>query len=163
MKAFFRSALIALVFFVAARAGVAQAVRVGTFDKASTVVAFYGSPLWSAQLKAKGAELQDAKRINDRKKIDELNRWGSDSQELAHKQLAGAAPLDNILTMLKPLFPEVAARAHVAMIVPELEWTDSSVATVDVTDLLLDQLQATPRTRKIVEELRRSSKLGPSK
>lgn len=99
---------------------------------------------------------------HDRKKIDELNQWGSDSQKLAHKQLAGEAPIDNTLTMLKPLFPAVAARAHVALIVPELDWTDNTVTTVDVIDLLLDQLQATPRTRKVIEELRKSHQSGAS-
>lgn len=162
MKAFLKLTLVALAIVVAARVSVAQAVKVGTFDKASIVVAFYGSPLWSAELKAKELELQHAKQSNDQKKIDALNQWGGDSQELAHRQLAGVAPIDNILTMLKPLFPAVAARAHVAMIVPELDWTDNTVATVDVTDLLLDQLQATPRTRKIVEDLRKSQKSGVS-
>jgi hypothetical protein len=162
MKALLKLTLVALAVVVAARASAAQAVKVGTFDKASIVVAFYGSSLWSAELKAKQEELQHAKQSNDKKRIDALNRWGADSQELAHKQLAGEAPIDNILAMLKPLLPAVAARAHVAAIVPKVEWNGNSVEVVDVTGLLLDQLQATPRTRKIVEDLRKSQKPGAS-
>jgi hypothetical protein len=70
--------------------------------------------------------------------------------------LAGEAPIDNILEMLKPALPGIAARAHVGMIVSEIPWADSSVTTVDVTDLLLDELQANAKTRQIVQQLRQS-------
>jgi hypothetical protein len=139
MKAFFRLTLIALASFVAARAGVAQTVKVGTFDKASIVVAFYGSPLWAAKLKEKHAEM-----------------------ELANKQLAGEAPITKILEMLQPVFPAVAAQSKVVLIVPELAYAGSSVEKVDVTDLLLDQLKASSRTRQIVKELRDSHKNAAS-
>ena len=162
MKAFFRLTLIALASFVAARAGVAQTVKVGTFDKASIVVAFYGSQLWAAKLKEKHAEMELAKQANDGKKIAELNQWGSDSQELAHKQLAGEAPITKILEMLQPVFPAVAAQSKVVLIVPELAYAGSSVEKVDVTDLLLDQLKASSRTRQIVKELRDSHKNAAS-
>jgi hypothetical protein len=42
------------------------------------------------------------------------------------------------------------------MIVSEIPWADSSVTTVDVTDLLLDELQANAKTRQIVQQLRQS-------
>ena len=154
MKLILRMGLVAAV--VAAQCGVAQTVKVGTFDRSSIVVAFYRSPMWSAVVQEKKTEMQQAKAANDQKKIDELNKWGGDSQELAHRQLAGEAPIDNILEMMKPMLATVEAQAKVASIMPEVPGTDKTAATVDVTDLLLDQLQADSQTRQMVEQLRKT-------
>jgi hypothetical protein len=157
MKAVFApSLLLVLTLAVSASLVSAQSGKVGTFDSQSILIAFYGSPLWAAELKAKSLELEQARRANDRKKIDELQRWGFDSQELAHKQFAGEAPLTNIMEILKPVLASVAARAHVATVRPRLESDKSSVQTVDVTALLLDELEASPRTRQIIQELQKS-------
>jgi hypothetical protein len=131
----------------------AQTVRVGTFHKASIVVAFYRSPLWAESLKAKMAEMAAAKAANDTKKVQELDAWGNAHQETAHQQLAGEAPITNILEALAPALPEIAKKAHVAMIVADLPYADSSVETVDVTEMLLDWLKADERTRTIVRGL----------
>jgi hypothetical protein len=130
-----------------------QTVRVGTFHKASIVVAFYGSPLWAETLKAKKAEMAAAKAANDTKKVQELDAWGSAHQETAHQQLAGEAPITNILEALAPGWPEIAKKVRVAMIVADLPYADSSVEKVDVTDALLVWLKADERTRAIVREL----------
>jgi len=131
----------------------AQTVRVGTFHKPSIVVAFYRSPLWAVTLKAKTAEMALAKAANDTKKVQELDAWGNAQQETAHQQLAGQAPLTNILEALAPGLPEVAKKARVAMIVADLPYADSSVQSVDVTEVLLDWLKADQRTRTIVRGL----------
>ena len=131
----------------------AQTVRVGTFHKPSIVVAFYRSPLWAESLKAKMAEMAVAKAANDTKKVQELDAWGNAHQETAHQQLAGEAPITNILEALAPGLPEIAKKARVAMIVADLPYADSSVETVDVTDMLLDWLKADERTRTIVRGL----------
>ena len=132
----------------------AQTVRVGTFQKASVVVAFYRSPLWAESLKVKTAEMATAKTANDTKKVQELNAWGTAHQELAHRQLAGEAPITNILEALAPAWPEVAKKARVAMIVADLPYVDSSVEKVDVTEMLLDWLKPDERTRTIVRGLK---------
>jgi len=160
METLLKLALMVVGTVSAAQPGLAQTPKVGTFDRASIVVAFYGSPLWAAELKAKQAEMQQARQANDQKKIDELQRWGRDGQELAHKQLAGEAGIDNILEMMKPMLAAVAAQAHVVSIAPEVPGADKTAATVDVTGLLLDRLQASAKTRQIIEELRKSQKEG---
>ena len=132
----------------------AQTVRVGTFHKPSIVVAFYRSPLWAESLKAKMAEMAAAKAANDTKKVQELDAWGNAHQETAHQQLAGEAPITNILEALAPGWPEVAKKARVAMIVADLPYADSSVEKVDVTEMLLDWLKADERTRTIVQGLK---------
>jgi hypothetical protein len=50
----------------------------------------------------------------------------------------------------------VEAQAKVASIVPEVPGADKTTVIVDVTDLLLDQLQADAQTRQIVDELRKT-------
>jgi hypothetical protein len=147
-------AVIGLIPALAVAQSSAQTVRVGTFHKASIVVAFYRSPLWAESLKAKMAEMTAAKAANDTKKVQELDAWGNAHQETAHQQLAGEAPITNILEALAPGLPEIAKKARVAMIVLDLPYADSSVEKVDVTEMLLDWLKADDRTRTIVRGLR---------
>jgi hypothetical protein len=146
-------AMLALIPALAVAQAPAQTVRVGTFHKASIVVAFYRSPLWAETLKAKMAEIAAAKAANDSKKVQELGAWGNAQQERAHQQLAGEAPITNILEALAPGWPEIAKKARVTMIVADLPYADSSVEKVDVTEMLLDWLKADERTRTIVRGL----------
>ena len=147
-------AAIGLIAVLAVAQAPAQTVRVGTFHKPSIVVAFYRSPLWAVTLKAKTAEMALAKAANDTKKVQELDAWGNAQQETAHQQLAGQAPIANILEALAPAFPEIAKKARVTMIVADLPYADSSVQPVDVTEMLLDWLKADERTRTIVRGLK---------
>lgn len=146
-------AVIGSVAALAVAQAPAQTLRVGTFHKASIVVAFYRSPLWAETLKAKMAEMAAAKAANDTKKVQELDAWGNAQQERAHQQLAGEAPITNILEALAPGFPDIAKKARVTMIVADLPYADSSVEKVDVTEMLLDWLKADERTRTIVRGL----------
>lgn len=133
----------------------AQTVRVGTFHKPSIVVAFYRSPLWAVTLTDKKLEMEKAKALNDTKKVQELDAWGRAQQETAHQQLAGEAPITNILEALAPVcLREIAKKARVAMIVADLPYADSSVQSIDVTEMLLDWLKADERTRTIVRGLK---------
>ncbi len=133
----------------------AQTVRVGTFDKAGIAVAYYRSPLWAEVLKSQRAALQAAKLANDTLKIKQLEEWGAKQQKIAHQQLTGEAPITNILEALAPAFPEIAQRAQVAIVAPDLAYADKSVQTVDVTDYILDWLKADEATRNMVRDLRK--------
>ena len=147
-------AAIGLIAALAVAQAPAQTVRVGTFHKASIVVAFYRSPLWAENLKVKMAEMAAAKAANDTKKVQELDAWGNAHQETAHQQLAGEAAITNILEALAPGLPEIAKKARVSMIVADLPYADSSVQSIDVTEMLLGWLKADERTRAIVRELK---------
>jgi hypothetical protein len=154
MKSFFRLA----AFVALAGSAMAQmpqrTVRVGTFHKPSVVTAYYRSPLWTAQIKLKVAERDAARTANDTKKVQELEAWGAAQQERAHQQLDGRASLSNILEVLAAAMPEIAGKANVAVIAADLSYTASGVETVDVTEQILDWLQADAATRKIVRELK---------
>jgi hypothetical protein len=153
MKLISSLAGMAFMAILATPLAVAQNVKVGTFHKASIVVAFYRSQMWADTLKPKLAELQEAKNANDTKRVQELESWGNNHQETAHQQLAGTAPITNILEALRPAWPDIARKAQVPLIVADLPFADNTIETVDVTGLLLDWLKADERTRKIVLDL----------
>jgi hypothetical protein len=150
MKRFCIAAAIAVLAILPASA---QNPRIGTFDRSSIVVAYYRSPQWAEILNAKLADLKQAKAANDTKRVQELERWGSGHQDTAHRQLAGEAPIDNILEALKPAFSEIERKAQVSSVVSSDSHVDSKAVTVDVTELLLDWLKADERTRAIVKDL----------
>ena len=131
---------------------VAQSNRIGTFDRQTMVVAYYRSPQWADVLKAKQAELTEAKRANDQAKIQALNSWGQQSQELAHEQFSGEASITNIMDALQPAFAEIEKSANVANVVP-CPCPEIKAQAVDVTPQLLDWLKADANTRKIIREL----------
>jgi hypothetical protein len=118
--------------------------------------------MWSAESKATETEMQQAKAAGNQKKAAELRKRGHAEQNLAHKQLAGGS-IDNILGAMKPMLAAVAAQAQVATIVPHGSRATRNVTTVDVTDLLLGQLQADADTRQTAEFLRDLKKTHPMK
>ena len=156
-------AILGLIAGLAHSATAAEPVRVGTFHQQAIVVAYYRSPLWAETLKQKFAERAAAKQAGDEKKVKELEAWGGAAQELTHRQLAGSAPLTNILEALQPAFAEISQKEHLARIVSGSAPADPAVQTVDVTDQLLDWLTADEATRKIVLELRKPHAPPPGK
>ena len=144
-----------LIAAIAALSSIAasQTIRAGVFYTKAAVVGFYRSPQWAATMQAKHAEMAAAKRANDTAKMQALETWGSSSQDLAHRQLAGEAPITNILEALAPGLPEIARGASVILIAPALPFADPSVQTVDVTEKVLDYFKADSRTRTIVKEM----------
>jgi hypothetical protein len=163
MKTLFRFVLVAALAIPAVPSAAGQTAKVGAFDRQSIVMAFYASPLWSAALKEKLAERDAAKAAGDQERVEELDKWGQAQQKLAHRQLTGDAPIENILRTMKPMLAAVAAQAQVTTVVPEGHRVNKKVATVDVTGLLLDQLQASTKTRKNVEQLQNFKKASPMK
>lgn len=137
---------------IVALAAAQPAGRVGVFHRPSIVAAYYRSELWLSQVRERREAMEAARRAGDRRKAAELDRWGRDSQRLAHRQLAGKAPIDNIWEALQPLLPEAAARAGVSRV---MLGPPPGAETVDVTDQLLDALKADAATRKIADGLRR--------
>jgi hypothetical protein len=133
----------------------AQTDRVGTFDKQSIVIAFYRSPMWAATMKEHVAARDSAKRSGDTTRVRELEAWGAGHQELAHQQLAGNAPLTNIVDALQPALDSIRQVEHLRAIVPA-PVADARVAVIDVTPQLLDWLKADAKTREIIGQMPRA-------
>jgi hypothetical protein len=151
------SILAAAIAVTAGLAG-AQTIRAGVFDKQAVVVAFYRSPQWAEANRAKVAEREAARTANDAAKVQALEAWGATQQELAHRQLAGEAPIASVLEVLAAGFPEIARRAGVNLIAPDVVFADGAVQTVDVTDSVLAYLKADARTLSVIESLKKTKR-----
>ena len=116
-----------------------QKVRIGTFQRAKLLVAFYQSDSWDKHLREMMVQRDAAKAAGDEEKAKKIESEGAASQEAAHKQLAGEANLDNIFAHLQPVLSEIAKKANVQLIVEKPLFNDSTVEVVDVTDLLTEQ------------------------
>lgn len=130
-------------------------VRVGVFDERSLVLAYYRSGVHNDAIKAKVEELGRAKAAGDSVKVAALEKWGAEQQELAHSQLAGQAPITNILEYLKQFLPDVAQAAGVDVIPGSTLYLGSRVEKVDITDLLVARFNPDARTRDMIEKMRR--------
>lgn len=125
--------------------------RVGVFHRPSVVVAYYRSDLWLRQVRERRQALEAARRAGGRPQAAGLDRWGREAQRLAHRQLEGRAPIDNIRKAPQPFLPEAAARTGVSRVVLDLP---PGAEAVDVTEVLLELLQADSATREIAAKLR---------
>ena len=131
----------------------AQAVRVGTFDRQAIALAYYRSPLWAEVLHQKRMEMQAAKQANDQQKVNELDKWFGDAQELAHRQVFENAPIDNVLKAIAPAIQELCKTVSLSTVIPAPA-PDGASQTVDVTAQLLDWLKADEKTRDLIRQMR---------
>ena len=130
---------------------VSQKVRIGTFQRAKLLVAFYQSDRWDKHLREMMIQRDAAKAAGDEEKVKKIESEGVASQEVAHKQLAGEANLDNIFVHLQPVLSEIAKKANVQLIVEKPLFNDSTVEVVDVTDLLTEQFSPRSQSARTIE------------
>ena len=120
-------------------------VRVGVFRREPLLVAYYGSTAHETALGRLRTERQKALDEGDAARAKKLEAEGAALQEMAHRQLAGEAPLTNVLDALKPHLAEVSTAAGVSVVVESTVWHDDDVILVDMTDRLEALL---PRAKK---------------
>ncbi len=116
----------------------AKELRVGTFKRTELLVAFYGSATWDQYLKQLKNEREKAKIQGDEDKVKEIEARGAKSQEYAHHQLAGEAPLDNIFDYIRDELPAIAKSANVEIIVEKLLYKATDIQVVDITQHLVN-------------------------
>jgi hypothetical protein len=136
-----------------AKPAVAQAGKVGTFDKISIIIAYYHSPQWQAMLQQKQDQKDAAVKAHNTAKAKELEAWGVNRQELAMQQVLGAAPIDNILEALQPAFNAIEKKLNLTSVV-EFPAMSAEAGTVDVTAQLMDWLKADDKTRRLAADMR---------
>jgi hypothetical protein len=127
------------------------AQQIGTFNRQAIVVAYYRSALWTAEIQTHEGDLAQARKAKDKAKVRELSAWGEQSQELAHEQLIGKAPIDNILMALQPGFAEIQKTTSVTRVEPASAANEAG--TLDVTSRLLDWLKTDATTRRLIQTL----------
>jgi len=109
---------------------------VATFERKPVLIAYYHSTWLAASMRKLVAECTEARARGDDAAVADCERRGAEHQEVAHRQMAGTAPLDNVMEVLAPHFPEVA-RAVGATTVVERGQEPAGAMTVDVTERLV--------------------------
>lgn len=113
--------------------------RVGQVDRVDLLVAFHKSKVHDDRLRAMIKERDEARVRGDNARVRELEREGKAMQDRAHRQLAGRAPLTNIIDAIRDKLPEVAREQRVDRIdvVQKVKPSESSPdITKPVTALL---------------------------
>ncbi len=147
--------LLGCAFLAGAQLLTAQAARIGTFDRQAVALAYYRSPQWGEVLRQKRAELRAAQQAGDQKKVDELSDWFGQAQELAHSQVFGKAPVDNILKEIAPAIENIRKAENLSAVVAAPA-PDSASQAVDVTPQLLDWLKADEKTRDLIRQMQKN-------
>ena len=119
--------------------------RVGTFNRTALLVAYYKSKTHADWLDDLERKREEALAAGQTERAKEIERQGRESQELAHRQLAGEAPLTNILDHLQASWSSIANKAGVQAIIEHPLRKDPSVKFVDVTSLLVEQMESTKK------------------
>ena len=133
-----------------------ELLRVGVYDSRAIAVAYYQSEHWSKILKAKFQEMEEAKAQGDEKKIKELEAWGSGSQQKAHLQGFGTAPVHSCLDVIRDKLPDIARQAGVDVIVSkwEFDYRAPEAVVVDITDPMIASFNPSQRVLDIVREMK---------
>jgi hypothetical protein len=84
--------------------------RIGTFQRTELMVAFHRSKQHDDVLKELIRQRDEARAAGQDARAKELDAQGAAMQERAHRQLAGEAPITNILTHLKDAWPDAVCR-----------------------------------------------------
>lgn len=119
--------------------------RIGVFKRTDLLIAFYKSVAWDQHLKDLMKQRDQAREKGDKKKVKQIEQQGAKSQQLAHQQLAGQAPLSNIFAQIEKKLPEVCEESGVCAIVEKPIYSKKHVELVDITERLVKLL---PPVRK---------------
>jgi len=124
------------------QASVPSKLVVGVFNRTYLVQAFYRSPAWAAKMTSLAEARNAAAAASKLDEVDRLDKELAGAQALAQKQLAGEAPLKNILDQLQPQWAAIAQETGVDLIVPEPVYAGPGAAFVDVTPAIVKRLMA---------------------
>ena len=110
-------------------------VRVGVFDSRAVACAWYRSKAHMKQISEMKTEHEKAKANGNTKRVAELEKEGSGSQEAAHRQVFSNEPIDDVLKRIEKNLPKIAESAGADILVSkwEIAYQDKSVKYVDVT------------------------------
>jgi len=159
--------ILGLVCLVLAAAGCANCnlnpdepkQRVGVYDSRAVAIAYVRSEHFDKIMKAKMAEMEEAKTTGDTQKIEELEAWGTAQQAKVHRQGFGSAPVDDILEQIKDELSEITKEVNVIALVSK--WDKKTLKNykcadqIDVTDTIAAQFGPDEKTLKTIEEMKK--------
>ena len=132
--------------------------RVGVYDSRAVAVAYVRSEQFDKVMKAKMAEMEEAKTTGDTQKVEELEAWGTAQQAEVHRQGFGSAPVDNILEQIKDKLAEITEETDVIALVSK--WDRKTLKDykcadqIDVTDMIAALFGPDEKTLKTIEQMK---------
>ena len=129
--------------------------RVGVFDSRAVAGAWYRSKAYMKQISEMKAEHEKAKPNGNTKRVAELEKEGSGSQETAHRQVFSNEPVDDVLKRIEKNLPKIAELAGVDILVSkwEIAYQDKSAKFVDVTWEMVNLFEPDEATVTLVKEI----------
>jgi hypothetical protein len=124
----------------AAPANLMPGETVGTYNRTELLVAYYGSKQHAAVHQALVRQRDEALARGDKAEARRIERQGEEGQAVAHRQLAGKAPLDNVFEALKDELPAIKSELGVTRLVEDTAKLPGGVKTVDATEALKKRL-----------------------
>ncbi len=132
--------------------------RVGVYDSRAVAIAYVRSEHFDKIMKAKMAEMEEAKMTGDTQKVEELEAWGTAQQAKVHRQGFGSAPVDDILEQIKDRLDEITEEADVIALVSK--WDKKTLKKykcaklIDVTDMIAALFCPDEKTLKTIEQMK---------
>lgn len=123
-------------------------VKVGTFHRGNLIMKFYRSAHWEATMTGLMEQRNKAATASDLATVEKIEAQIREMQQLAERQLAGKAPITNILEQLKPQWAEIARETGVQLIVEDTLYLAPNTPLVDITMALLNRFPPKARAAK---------------
>ncbi len=134
----------------------AEGVRVGTYDSRALALAYGRSSRpdgLMAQVDALKAEHAKATAAGDAARVTELEAQGQALQQDMHRKVFGGAPIDDILALIADDLAQIAAAAHVDLIVADVLINPAGVELVDVTFEMAAAFAPDEQTRALMKDV----------
>lgn len=136
-----------------------DSATIGTYDSRAVAVAFIRSAEMKEYLGGQMQELESmlkrAEAAGDEALASGLRALGPQMQQRFHNQGFGAAPIDDIMALVKAELPAIAKEAGVEFIVSkwELDYQSKRAQSVDLTERIAQHFKPDAATLRTMREL----------
>jgi hypothetical protein len=130
-------------------------VKLGTFDSRVLAIAYYRSDDFKQYVADVREQHTAAKKAGDQETVDRLEQMMVDGQVRTHKQGFGAAPIPEILELIKDEIPGIAEEAGVDVLVCKWDvlYQKQDSPSTDLSLRLAEHFNPDKATLKILKEI----------
>lgn len=131
-------------------------VRIGVYDNRAVAVAYFRSDAAAETRKAMQKELEEARKNNNSKRVEQLEHAFDRMQWTAHRQGFGTASVDQAMASVKDKLPDVAKKASVCAVVCNPDYlATNEVERIDLTDQVVALFAPNDQTMKTIEQMKK--------
>ncbi len=135
------------------------AIKIGTYDSRIVTFAWSRSDAFNQHMKKFNQQVDSAEKAHDSARVKELTVGIISYQHLLHQMVFSNGSAGMLLVLVKDKLPELAKTAGVSSIVSkwELNFSDPSVETVDVTDQVVKLFIPKENIENMAGEIRKQN------